>query len=346
MNSPLLDTMEACNADADGFFSTARTIQYYRAGIMIGFHSGERRIGKTLYWTHVACRLYQDYGRTTLWLRNKLIEVQDANFTSSFLNDAKRLGWAPEEWEGRPDGIYTGPGKDGRKIIEFRSLSTYSNARGGAHPDCELIVLDEYQDETGRFPRQACTGLLSLTKTYLNGRETARVVCLSNTISAINPYFAHFRIYPDKAVSVWPDKGVLIERCSGQYRKTIGKRNAWQVVYRAGAGYGEYADERSDPRMQLIQRTPKGAALADFGIISNGNRYRIAEKSGRWYFRLWKGSPNGVSWMTADRDDVTPDAVLMDPSMRRNLKRIIDSGMARFDDPNVMFDILSAIFVD
>ena len=334
--------LQAVSDDTPGFFNFGRLMPWYDV-CMLFFITGERRIGKTFFFTRVMCMLYLEYGYQTVWLRNRLVELQDPAFATSFLADMKKLGYCPEEWDARQDGVYTCKGDSGKLVCSFKSLSTFSNSRGGAWPDVAMILLDEFQDESGRFPKKACTGLLSLTKTIFSGRD-GRCFLLSNSISCMNPYYAHFRVWPEKPVSVFEDKALAIEKCSGYYRRAIGRKNQWNKVYKAGVGYGDYADESEDERMNMIASVPKGAEAVNWLIKANGNTYRAYMAKGRYYFKAYTGKPGQCLVYVTSNADLDGRAIMVPARMAKALGDMFKNGMARFQDANTMFDLMTVIF--
>ena len=213
---------------------------------------GARRIGKTDFFLHLACYLYQHYGVQTMWIRNKQVELSEPGFYNDFLNDAKHFGWCPEDWYTDSSGVWT---DDKEQVIKFQSLSTFGNRRGAAHPDVYMMVYDEFIPEDRKYPPKVLTGLMSLTKTVFAGKREARLFCLSNFVSLANPFFAGLRIYPEGDITHYPEKGMLIERCTG-YRCSIESDNPWQNVYKA-ARYGDYESETEDKLIQLVKPLPK-----------------------------------------------------------------------------------------
>ncbi len=334
--------LEEVSEDTPGFYHAKRILPFYDRA-MLFFITGERRIGKTFFFTRVMCKLYLEYGYQTVWLRNRLVELQDPAFAASFLADMKKLGYCPEEWDARIDGVYTCPGAEARLVCSFKSLSTFSNSRGGAWPDVAMILLDEFQDESGRFPKKACTGLLSLTKTIFSGRD-GRCFLLSNSISCMNPYYAHFRIWPNEPVSFFEDKAIVIEKCSGFYRRAIGRRNQWNKVYKAGVGYGDYADESNDDRMNLIASVPKGAEAIGWIVKVNGNVYRPFMSKGRYYFKAYNGNPGQCYVFVTANADLDGRAMMLPKQMTKALSEMFKAGTARFQDANCMFDMMSVVF--
>ena len=338
----LKNVLTALSDETDGYYGFGRLLPSYDDCMMF-FITGERRIGKTFFFMRVMCKLFTDYGYQTVWLRNRLVELQDPAFSTSFLADMKRLGHCPEDWDTRADGVYTSSGADGRLVCSFKSLSTFSNSRGGAWPDVGMIVLDEFQDESGRFPKKACTGLLSLTKTIFSGRD-GRCFLLSNSISCMNPYYAHFRIWPQQAVTVFKDKAIAIENCSGHYRRAIGRKNQWNKVYKAGAGYGDYASVADDERMNMIASVPKGAEACGWLLKANGTYYRAYDSRGRYYYKPYGANPGQLPVYVSDMSDLDGDAMMVPKPMVNALAAMLKAGQVRFQDANTMFDVMSVVF--
>lgn len=323
-------------SDGSGFYSLDK-IGDRLEWSMISWIVGERRIGKTDFFLRLACRLWAGYGRKTMWLRNKKVELESMD---GFLNDAILHGWCPPEWETRPDGVYDGDDK----IIIFQSLSTFSNRRGAAEPDVDMIVLDEFMPEDRRYPPNAAIGLMSLTKTVFSGRPGCRCFCLSNIVSAANPYFARFRIYPGKDdITEYRDAGMLIEKCKG-YKKAIASSNPWTAVYKAG-GYGDYADESEDSLLDFCKSVPKGAIESSNLILVNGSIYAIYSHKGIYYTAPKKGNiPQRYSIYTPNPQEMDNRTILMNAAMKQALKDWIDNGAMRFSDPNTMFDVFTIVY--
>ena len=303
---------------------------------------GARRIGKTDLFLRLACDLWQRYQLRTMWVRNKLTELKEPSFFNEFLNDAKMLGWCPDSWETKSDGVHD-PGDD-EPIIKFQSISVFSNRRGGSHPDVIMMVLDEFMPEDRRYPHMCASGLLSLTKTVFSGNTDARCFCLSNFVSAANPYFVKFRVYPakDKDVTFFPDKAILIERCTG-YRCSILDENPWNSVYKA-AGVGNYASETEDKLIELIKPVPKGARPETYLILNDGIIYRGWNKNGLQYWNEYKGRTDGIAIYTPNLKECSDTVHMLHPFFKKDLEQNMIFGALRFKNPNVMFAILSIVF--
>lgn len=332
------------SADMGGHYDLRKIMKECNDDIVLMFIIGARRIGKTLYLQYIMCRLWIEFGLTTMWLRNKKIEFDNADFKSGFLNAAKRLGWCPEEWICDREGVKTAA-KEGSVVCLFEGVSTFSNRRGNEHAGTVMIVLDEMMPEDRRYPSRAHTGLMSLTKTVLSGKEGSRCFCLSNFVASGNPYFSGFRVFPDrkKDVTVFPEKGLAIEVCRG-YRCAIDEASPWNRVYSAG-GYSDYSDADEDLLFQLIERTPKGSKPVDIIIRVGQSHYRAYTKKGLYY---WERSaiPKDIPIYTDRLEDSGTEADMIPRWLRRNLTDLAVANLLRFKDVNVMYDVLSIVYAE
>lgn len=311
--------------------------------IMLFFIVGERRIGKTLFFQRLACELFLETGKQTMWVRNKKVELIEDGFTSGYLTACKLRGWCPQEWICKQDGVWTDNSKEAQQVILFQSISTFSNRRGNETPDVMMIVFDEFMPEDRKYPPSPAKGLMSITKTVLSGREDARCFCLSNFISSANPYFVGFRIYPgNDPITVFPDKGIAIEICKG-YKRAIEKDNPWNAVYAAG-GYQDYATADEDKLIQLVRKPPKGANPINYLILSDGVLYRPLEKAGTVYYEEFKGKVAQQVIYTPTLQEAGKDIYLVPEFMKRDIKKMTEANAVRFSNPNVMFAILSMVY--
>lgn len=327
--------------DNGGWYNPKKLLPYFD-DTMLMFIIGERRIGKTDLMLRLACDLWKKYGKKTMWIRNKAVELNDPAFFGAFLNDAWKHGWAPTSWECRPDGVYDT--EIDERIILFQSISTFSNRRGGAHPDVEMMVLDEIMPEDRRYPPKCATGLMSLTKTVFSGNTNARCFALSNFVSIANPYFATFQVYPEakKDITYYEEKRILIEVCKG-YHKAIEKDNPWNSVYVAGK-YQDYASEEEDPLLNLIRKVPKGAKECNFKIIREGVWYKPYLHKGLLYWDIYNnrnGSSRDLQW-SATLQECTDDIHLLPAKVKKEFKDGVNR--MRFKSPNVLYAVLSLLF--
>lgn len=327
----------------DNWFNFEKILQNFDDNLFF-WVIGARRMGKTDAELRLACELYTRFGLKTMWCRNKDVELADKRFSESFLADAHRFGWCPDEWIARIDGVYTSEDKDkADKVIDFQAISTFGNRRGGAHPRTILIVLDEFMPEDRRYPPMPAIGLMSLSKTVLAGNPNARVLCTSNFTEGSNPYFVQYQIYPEPGqdITLCPGRN-LIERARG-YRMGIDASNPWTENYRRG-GYADYADEKEDPTVALIKPTPKGTTPGPWILLTNGIQYRYFVKNGILYWDKWNGNAKNTVIYT-DKLKESSDEVLIIPKwLIKQLKDQYEYGAMRFKTPNVLFAVMSVLY--
>lgn len=292
--------------------------------------------------------MYRVFGRTTVWIRHKLNELADEDNYKSFLNDAYHFGWCPDDWTAMPDGVHTTAKKDSAKVMEFASLSTFSNKRGGGHPDVLLMVLDEIIPEDGKYhpnAKMCVKGLLSLAETMTRGREGSCMVACSNFVKINNPYWAKFEIYPNYkyAVTTFPDKGVNIEIPRG-FKKANPEDSPLSRLKRA-AGHSDYEDGMHDPLRSLVSKVPNGAKPMPYIVQLDGQLYREYYHREVSYWSAWRSSvPNKTVVLTDNVGEAGANIELLPKLFYKRMSETMDADRMRFTDPNVMFKILNLIY--
>ena len=308
---------------------------------------GLRGCGPTDYALRLAIMLFECWTCQTVWLRHKLTELtQEGNF-ESFLNDAHKHEWCPDEWTAKEDGVYTHP-KDGDRAIIFRSISTFSNSRGAGHPNVLFAVFDEMIPEDGRYQPNAkmCVkGLLSLMESFTRGREGSFLLVCSNYVTARNPYWAKLHIFnnPKYDVTVFADKACAIEVCRGY--NVANKKDSKLSRLKKAAGMMDYGDEKSDPLIGLVEPVPKGAKRTGYVIVSNGLIYRENVQSGISYWEELHGDiPNKTIVLSPNVAECTVGVQMVPKWLLKSMTEQMNNNLLRFSDPNVMFGILDMIY--
>lgn len=312
---------------------------------LIVYALGERAQGKTQYAAQIAYWMWILGRRQTSWIRNKKVELEDGFGDGLIKNMEDRgLDVSGTDEKGRPvwhaddDGVYCG----NDPVILFQSISTFSNRRGNATPDVDFVFFDEFLPEDRRFPKDAGLGFLSLLHTLLRGRDNTLVLCASNYVSAGNPYFVRFRIYPSKDIlTPYEDKGIVIER-TARYRKKIAEGNPWTKVFAAGK-YKNYSDAMEDDLADLVEKIPKGAAPEPIIIRIDGENYRAFDKNGLIYWKLWQGDVKAVCY-TPNVTECSRTVTLMPNWLMKQYAEDFKAGRFRFTDPNVMFAIMHLLY--
>lgn len=333
-----------CEEDLSGFYRPLRAMDSALENgyvPLIYWIIGARRIGKTDFFLHLACELWEKHRVQTMWLRNKQVELTEPGFYNDFLNDAKRFCWCPEEWTAKSDGVWTSE-KDGELVIKWQSLSTFSNRRGAAHPDVYMMIYDEFIPESRDYPRRPLTALMSLTKSVFAGKREARLFCLSNFVSLTNPFFAGLRIYPDGDITHYPQKAMLIEKCRG-YRCSIENDNPWQNVYKA-ARYGDYQDESEDKLIELVKKLPKKSKSIGYAVKIQNEIYQPFDTGKSIHWCHVEHIPHGLQLFAADVLEVSDKIPLLPDLLKRNIEICVQNDTIRFDSPNTLYSIMSLVY--
>jgi len=313
--------------------------------------SGERRVGKTYFAQKLAFRLWEKYGWVTGWLRNQKNEYDNPTFRTAFLRTPLKEGWIDENWTIDTEGLHApnpdNPRKPGPIVIEFFSLSTASNTRGGSHDDTHFLFMDEIEREDGKIQKNGKTALLSLSKTVLSGKPDTMIWLASNAIHLTNQMYLGFKVFPGKLdVTVFRDKGIAIEAVrKGRYHTASGDDDPLAKVYKAG-GYGDYAYEDEADIAKLIKKLPRGARIGSYGFKTDGDYYMYWTHEGLIYFTPFdkKNLPRDCVFLTDDVTSIDDVTQKIWPFALQDLKRWVGSGKVRFSDPNTMMAIVALAY--
>lgn len=258
------------------------------------------------------------------------------------------MGWCPDRYDCRKDGIYDSADRDADRLILFASVSTFSNKRGTGHPRLLLAIFDEMIPEDGKYKPNAALcvrGLLSLMESMTRGRDGSYLIVFSNYVSAGNPYWAKFEIYnnPKYDVTVFRDKAILIEVCRG-YRRARKEDSKLTRLMKAGK-MPLYEDERADPLIGLVEKMPNGAKPMPYILLTDGQYYREFTHKGLSYWVQHKGNvPNNLAIITPNVGECGPNVFMAPPHFYKRIENDMAGDLVRFASPNVMWKILNVIY--
>lgn len=306
---------------------------------------GARRIGKTDLFLKLAIDNYFINNKTTFWIRNKDVELKEEEFYTNFLNDAFHLNMFPDFVD--PSKIKIGKrgvSYEDNIFIKFHSINTFSNMRGAGHPNCNLMIFDEFIGEDRRYPKNCVKGLLSMTKTIFSGREDCYVFMLSNWVSVSNAYFSGFFVYPKDEITIYKDKAIIIETCKG-YNCAITEKSSWNNLYKAGK-YGDYEDGDDDNLNRfIVKKIPKFSEGHDYVIRVDEQNYRIYwNRDKQMYY--WKKDQcrNSDTIYVTDILQMTNETKMIIPEILMLIKMTFENNNVRFESPNTLFTILNIMY--
>lgn len=264
------------------------------------------------------------------------------------MNDAKALGWCPDEYTCKPDGVYASDQKGADKVMLFASVSTFSNKRGSGHPRVMLCVFDEMLPEDGKYKPNAAMcvrGLMSLMESMTRGRPGSMLFVFSNYVNAGNPYWCKLEVCNDPRyeITVYKDKALAIQIPRG-YKRARKEDSKLSKLMKA-AKMPLYEDEKEDKMLTLIAKIPNGARPMPFVVLTDDQYYREFVHKGKSYWMLMKGEvPNGVPVMTNNVKECVAGVYMLPKNFYKRLQEDVDLDLIRFVNANVMFKIMNVLY--
>jgi hypothetical protein len=292
---------------------------------------GARGIGKSYGFKKYVVNRFLKHGKQFIYLRRYKGELVKL---PQFFNDIK-----PEF----PDVEFKVKGRQlwiNNKVAGWGiPLSSWQSEKSNAYPDVETILFDEFireKDNSGYLPNEV-PALLNLMDTVIRNRPNCRCVCLSNSVTIVNPYFLYFNLIPD-----------------------IGKRfNAYKSIVVEIPDSKDFASERRKTKFgQLIDGTEYGEMSLDNSFINDSSVFiERRSKASKYVFSvvysgmtlgIWADYDMGILYLSTDHDpsskyvfalstdDLNESTMLM-KNWKDNyyMKKIVNSfknGYLRFDN--------------
>lgn len=250
----------------DMYYDPNKMLSYNR---ILNFVVGARGIGKTFSMKKYVINRFLKNDEQFVYVRRYQTELKKVK---TFFDDIKFL---------YPDVDFAVKGRElwiNEKLAGFAvPLSTYQNEKSNAYPRVTTIVFDEFIREDGMYIRSVVEpeSLLSLMDTVFRSRDNARCICLSNSITIVNPYFLYFNIVPDISKRFNSNDSIVVEIP----RLDVFKKNRLQTRFGKliqETDYGEMAVDNvftGDSKVFLEKRTPD--SRFQFSIMYNGMVFGI-----------------------------------------------------------------------
>lgn len=179
------------NKIEDLYYNPQRMLSYNR---IMNFVIASRGIGKTYSMKKYCINRFLKTGAQFIYLRMYKTELKKVD---QLFNDVS------QEF---PNNTFETKGKefyiDGQLAGFAVPLSAWQSFKGNSFPNVETILFDEFvreKDNVG-YPPNCVEALLNIIDTVIRNRDNFRCVCLSNSVSVVNPWFLYFNILPE------PDK--------------------------------------------------------------------------------------------------------------------------------------------
>lgn len=175
--------------DTSLYYSADRLLTYNR---FLNFSIGARGIGKSFYWKRRCTKRFIENSEKFIYVRRYKTELKKVK---TFFDDIAEYfpghTLKVKGWEFYIDG----------KLAGYAiPLSVYQNEKSASYPDVVTILFDEFIRELGSgvgYLNDEVNSFLNLIDTIVRTRDNARVICLSNAVTVVNPYFVYFNLFPD-----------------------------------------------------------------------------------------------------------------------------------------------------
>lgn len=175
-------------------------------------------------------------------------------------------------------------------------LSTWQSEKSTAYPNVTTIIFDEFirQKDMSHYLPNEVEAFLNLIDTVFRNRDNVRVICLSNAVTVVNPYFLYFKVTPDINKRFNAYKHLLIEIPeSKDFSEERRKTRFGQLINETNYGDMSLDNDFTDDQPTFIQRRTKDSKFK-FTIVYKG-----------MHFGLWLDVDTGLMYMSNDHDPDT-----------------------------------------
>ncbi|AZU99791.1 terminase [Bacillus phage DK3] len=172
----------------DLYYNPQKMLSYNR---IMNFVIGARGIGKTYSMKKYVINRFLKTGAQFIYLR---MYKTDLKKVSQLFNDVQQE-FPDTKLEVKGREFYINGQLAGWAI----PISAWQSFKGGSYPNVETVVFDEFirEKDTVGYPPNVVESLLNICDTVIRNRDNFRCVCLSNSVSVVNPYFLYYNILPD-----------------------------------------------------------------------------------------------------------------------------------------------------
>jgi len=314
--------------DKSLYYNPNKMLSYNR---ILNFIIGARGIGKSYAMKVHPIKRFLKHGEQIIYLRRFKGELK--KITNYFNDVAQEFPEHEFKVKGRQMFI------DGKLFGWAIPLSAWQSEKSNAYPNVTTIIFDEFireKDKSGYLPNEV-EALLNLMDTVFRTRENVRCVCLSNSVSVVNPYFLYFDLVPDTDKRYNAYETILVEIPeSRDFSEERRKTRFGKLI--DGTNYGEMSLDNQfvNDSSVFIERRSKESKFV-FSVVFNGLTMGV-----------WIDTIRGLMYLSTDHDpsskyvfalttDDLSETTLLMRSWKDNyyLKKLVGSfmnGVLRFDN--------------
>lgn len=208
--------------DASLYYNPDQLLTYNR---VLNFTVGARGIGKTFSWKRRVIKKFLEKGEMFAYVRRYKTELKKIG---TFFDDVREF-FPNDSLEVKGWKFFINGKLAGYAI----PLSTYQNEKSASYPEVKTIFFDEFiREATGGvgYLKNEVNSFMNLCDTIIRTRSDARIICLSNAVTVINPYFVYFKLYPDvtRRFNKFPDIMIEIPE-SRDFAEERKKNTVWTI---------------------------------------------------------------------------------------------------------------------
>lgn len=316
--------------DVSLYYNGNQAMSYDR---MMTYVIGGRSTGKTYYYKRHCVKQFKKNGTMFAYVRRYKDELKELD---SFF-DAIAHEFPDTEFKVNNKKEFF---IDGKKCGQAFQLSKWQSYKSKEFPQYDFILFDEFireKDNSGYIRGGDVKAFLNLTHTIFRDRPNTRIVCLSNAVSIVNPYFLFFKLTPDINKRFNAYKNILIEiPPSKDFADEFRKTRFGSLI--DGTEYGDMAldNEFTGDNYTFVEKRSKNSKF-QFTVIYGGMSLGIwvDTKQGLMYLSQ-EHDPSTKLKFALTKDDMTNNALLMS-TWRSNfyLTKLVSAfkkGFLRFDN--------------
>jgi hypothetical protein len=314
--------------DRSLYYNPNKMLSYNR---ILNFIIGARGIGKSFSMKEFPIKRFLKHGEQWIYVRRYKPELKKVG---NYFNDVMKH-FPGHEFKVKGREFYI----DGKLAGWAIPLSAWQSEKSNAYPNVTTIIFDEFireKDNSGYIPNEV-EALLNLMDTVFRDRENARCVCLSNSVSVVNPYFLYFDMVPNIKKRFNAYKDILIEiPDSKDFSEERRKTRFGSLI--DGTGYGEMAldNEFVNDSNVFIEKRSKESKYV-FSVVYKGMTMGVwVDQELGLLFLSHEYDPSSKNVYALSTEDLTENAMLL-TGWKNNyyLKKLVASfmnGYLRFDN--------------
>lgn len=259
--------------DKSLFYNPNKLLSFNR---ILSFVIGARGIGKTYGMKKYGINRFIKHGEQFIYLKRYKTDIKGID---QFF-DAVSQEFPKHVFRVKGRELYI----DDKLAGWVMPLSSWQSVKSREFPNVCTILYDEFLLEKSSkqsYMQDEPKALLNFMDTVIRNRDNARVICMSNAVSIVNPFFLYFNIVPD-----------------------INKRyNAYESIVVEIPDSVDFTDERKKTKFgKLISDT-------DYGAFSLGNEFindskvfieRRSKESKFQFSVVYNGMVIGI-WVDVDK---------------------------------------------